>query len=206
MNIAKDEAKAKDRAVQAAIAAQAMALEEADRTAQLLERLTNSERTKRAFLTGDIEAIRQLADAAPKPPAMQFGASKKTSGWKTSDGKSVYRYELYPTPESLAGALASATQISYYMAHETFREKLLTAGPTNGFTASYQGWGCLPLSMSWSNTQIPKTAGCHLLRHVHCGRPIAGELAEWAAQSEADGSRGRQRFKRPSHLFRMIMV
>lgn len=143
MNIAKDEAKAKDRAVQAAIAAQAMALEEADRTAQLLERLTNSERTKRAFLTGDIEAIRQLADAAPKPPAMQFGASKKTSGWKTSDGKSVYRYELYPTPESLAGALASATQISYYMAHETFREKLLTAGPTNGFTASYQGWGCL---------------------------------------------------------------
>lgn len=145
MKIAKDEAKAKDRAVQAAIAAQAMALAEADRTTQLLERLTNSERTKRAFLTGDVEAIWRLANAATNPPGMQFGAKKTASGWKASDGKSVYRFELYPTPESLAGPLASASQISYYMPHETFREKLLTAGPANGFTASYQGWGCLSI-------------------------------------------------------------
>ncbi|MBE2259817.1 MAG: AAA family ATPase [Rhodobacteraceae bacterium] len=143
MKIAKDEAKAKDRAVQAAIAAQEVARAEADRTAQLLERLTNSERTKRAFLTGDIEAIRQLARAAGKSPEMQFGATKTASGWKASDGKPIYRYELYPTPASLAGPLVSASQISYYMAHETFREKLLTAGPANGFAASYQGWGCL---------------------------------------------------------------
>jgi hypothetical protein len=55
----------------------------------------------------------------------------------------VYRYEMFPSTESLRGPLKSASQISYYMNHPTFNVKLLSAGSANGFTATYNGWGCL---------------------------------------------------------------
>jgi hypothetical protein len=29
------------------------------------------------------------------------------------------------------------------LAHETFKDPLLTTGPDRDFTASYDGWGCL---------------------------------------------------------------
>ena len=115
---------------------------EAMRSTQLLERLTNSEKAKRAFLAGDVATIRRFATNS-STPEIAFGARRNALGWKTADGKPVYRYELYPLPESIAGPLHSASQISYYLNHATFREKLLTAGPTNGFIASYTGWGCL---------------------------------------------------------------
>lgn len=152
MRIAQGERDAAEVSRQQALAAQQneevarkKAEAEAIRTAQLLERLTNSEKAKRAFLTGDVETITRLAAAGTSASAggLEFGARLSPLGWKTADGKPVFRYELYPLPESLKGSLKTATQISYYMNHPTFRDKLLTAGPTNGFTASYQGWGCL---------------------------------------------------------------
>jgi energy-coupling factor transporter ATP-binding protein EcfA2 len=113
------------------------------RAQSLLERLTNSNRMKQAFLTGDVATIQSIASAAPRDPALRFQTRKTGLGWKTSDGLPVYRYELFPSRESLEGPLKSASQISYYMNHPTFNVKLLSAGPANGFTASYNGWGCL---------------------------------------------------------------
>ena len=114
-----------------------------ERSEQLLERLTNSNRLKRAFLTGDIETIQRIAAAATPDPALRFASRRTAISWKTPDGKPVYRWDLFPSPESLTGPLKSASQISYYMNHPTFNVKLLSAGAGNGFTASYNGWGCL---------------------------------------------------------------
>jgi len=142
MNVARKEAQAAEAARQDAEVARNNAEAEAKRTAQLLERLTNSEKAKKAFLTGNVDAIKAFAGAG-NVGGLEFGARSTALGWKTEDGKRVHRYELYPLPESLAGPLKSATQISYYMNHPSFYDKLLTAGPNEGFTASYQGWGCL---------------------------------------------------------------
>jgi len=114
-----------------------------ERSEQLLERLTNSNRLKRAFLTGDIETIQRIAAAETPDPALRFASRRTAISWKTPDGKPVYRWDLFPSPESLTGPLKSASQISYYMNHPTFNVKLLSAGAGNGFTASYNGWGCL---------------------------------------------------------------
>jgi energy-coupling factor transporter ATP-binding protein EcfA2 len=113
------------------------------RAESLLERLTNSNRLKQAFLTGDVETIQRIAAATPPDPSLRFLTRQTALGWRTSNGQPVYRFELYPSPESLEGPLKSATQISYYMNHPTFNVKLLSAGSANGFTASYNGWGCL---------------------------------------------------------------
>jgi hypothetical protein len=115
------------------------------RAQSLLERLTNSNRLKQAFLTGDVGTIQRIVAATPADPALTFLTRQTALGWKTSDGRPVYRYELYPSPETLEGPLKSASQISYYMNHPTFNVKLLSAGSANGFTASYNGWGCLDI-------------------------------------------------------------
>jgi energy-coupling factor transporter ATP-binding protein EcfA2 len=113
------------------------------RAQTLLERLTNSNRLKQAFLTGDAATIQRMASTTPPDPALRFLTRQTALGWTTSDGRPVYRYEMFPSPESLRGPLKSASQISYYMNHPTFNVKLLSAGSANGFTATYNGWGCL---------------------------------------------------------------
>lgn len=113
------------------------------RAQSLLERLTNSNRLKQAFLTGDVETIQRIASATPPDPSLRFLTRQTALGWRTSNGQPVYRFDLYPSPQSLEGPLKSASQISYYMNHPTFNVKLLSAGSANGFTASYNGWGCL---------------------------------------------------------------
>ncbi len=114
-----------------------------ERSEQLLERLTNSNRLKRAFLAGDIATIERIAVATDRDPALHFASRRTAMGWKTPDDRPVYRWDLFPSPESLRGPLKSASQISYYMDHPSFNVKLLSAGAGNGFMASYNGWGCL---------------------------------------------------------------
>ena len=119
------------------------AVRERERAQSLLERLTNSNRLKQAFLSGDVATIQRIASTTPEDPALRFQTNQTALGWKTSDGRPVYRYDMFPSPESLAGPLKSASQISYYMNHPTFNVKLLSAGSANSFTVSYNGWGCL---------------------------------------------------------------
>ena len=142
-----------------------------DTTAQLLERLTNSNRLKQAFLTGDVAAMQRfvtrprpavtsvdiLADSASPAPrrddgrqraersALRFESRRTPLGWTTSDRLDVYRFDLYPARERADSLDARVSQISYYMNHPTFNVKLHTAGAGTGFRASYNGWGCLNL-------------------------------------------------------------
>jgi hypothetical protein len=130
------------------------------RAEYLLKRLTNSERIKRAFLTNDAAAIKQLVEEN-SPLSTLFGARRQALGWKTGSGQSVYRWDLYPLPEALDGPLRGATQISYFMDHPTFNQKLLTAGPGDRFTASYNGWGCLSkvyVLIEYANPDTPPQA------------------------------------------------
>ena len=121
------------------------AQEARDQSVLLLERLTNTNRIKQAFLTGDVATIQRFAESAPAAPPLSFASRRTAMGWKAPDGKPIYRWDLFPSPESLLGPLKSATQISYYMNHPTFNVKLLSAGAGTGFSASYNGWGCLSI-------------------------------------------------------------
>lgn len=121
------------------------AQEARDKSERLLEQLTNSNKLKQAFLNGDVTTIQRLAEAAPDGPPLSFATRRVARGWKTPDGKAVYQWDLFPAADSLPGLLRSATQISYFMNHPSFNSKLLSAGAGNGFTASYNGWGCLSI-------------------------------------------------------------
>ena len=114
-----------------------------DESVRLLERLTNSNRLKSAFLNGDAATIQSISAATAPNPALRFGSARSALGWSAPNGRAVYRFDLFPSPESLRGPLKSATQISYYMNHPSFNVKLLSAGAGSGFRASYDGWGCL---------------------------------------------------------------
>lgn len=158
MQLAQAEANAADVARQQAQVSQRQAEDEARRATVLLERVTNSEKAKRAFLTGDVATMASIAAANSRAGGLKFGGRLTRMGWKTGDGKEVYRYEMFPRPEVLKGPLKKASQVSYYMNHSTFREKLLTAGPNDGFTASYQGWGCLNkvyVLIEYSDPEMP---------------------------------------------------
>ncbi|MBE0625485.1 MAG: hypothetical protein IH606_11790 [Burkholderiales bacterium] len=143
--IALAQAQRAQRAADLARAETLKAQQARERSEQLLERLTNSNRLKQAFLTGDIATIQRIAAGTKPDPALHFATSRTALNWKTRDNKSVYRWDLFPTPESLKGPLESASQISYYMNHPTFNVKLLSAGAGSGFRASYNGWGCLSI-------------------------------------------------------------
>ena len=138
----KARAEALDSAAQA-IDAKRRAEEARDKSVQLLERLTNTNQLKQAFLTGDVATIQRLAESTPPDPTLRFGSAQRAMGWRTPAGQAVYRFDLFPRPESLDLALRTVSQISYYMNHPTFNEKLLSAGKGSGFKVSYTGWGCL---------------------------------------------------------------
>jgi hypothetical protein len=172
-----------------------IARDQTQRATVLLDRLTSSDKLKRAFLTEDAAQIRDKAVAetelgqesrrpegihsvepapppvepkpetpaqaahpeaeGPKPspataanppsdqPQIGFGARKDNIGWKSKDGTALYRYSVFPLPRTLKGPLRSAIQVTYFMDHSSFARKLIAAGPSNGFTGVYEGWGCL---------------------------------------------------------------
>lgn len=162
MQRAQAQADAAEAARREAQVAQRQAEAEARRATVLLERVTNSEKAKKAFLVGDVATMAQLAAANPLANGIEFGARSSRLGWKTADGKDVKYYAMYPLPEAVDGPLRKASQISYYMNHSSFREKLLTAGPTDGFTASYQGWGCLAkvyVLIEYADPEMPPEVG-----------------------------------------------
>jgi hypothetical protein len=86
------------------------------------------------------------ATAANRPSDQSqigFGARKDNIGWKSKDGTALYRYSVFPLPETLKGPLRSAIQVTYFMDHSSFPRKLIATGPSNKFTGYYEGWGCL---------------------------------------------------------------
>jgi len=114
-----------------------------DESVRLLEKLTNSNQLKQAFLKGEVATIQRLAETVTDGQRLRFATRREPKGWKTPEGQAVYQWDLFPAPDSLQLLLRSATQISYYMNHPSFNVKLLSAGAGSGFKASYTGWGCL---------------------------------------------------------------
>jgi len=136
-----------------------------DTTERLLERLTNSNRFKRAFLTGDVVTMRQALVAGGRGPAsvdagrppLRFASSRTPLGWKTGDRRDVFRFDMYPTTASIAAHGVPVSQVSFYMNHATFNVKLLAAGAGTDFHASYSGWGCLDLVFVLIEYEDPNT-------------------------------------------------
>jgi len=81
----------------------AIAKTERARAQMLLERLTNSNRMKLAFLGGDIETIRRIDQETPVDPRLQFQSRKIPL--KTDSGGTLFRWELFPASETLQGPL-----------------------------------------------------------------------------------------------------
>lgn len=108
-----------------------------------LQKLTNTNPLKQAFLTGDADAIRRFARDEPPNPDLQFSASRDLSNYADQRNQRVWRYDLYPKQVSLDGKLRLAAQISYFMDDDTLDAKLLSAGAGTRFRASYTGTRCL---------------------------------------------------------------
>lgn len=95
---------------------------------------------RQAVLTGDFASIAQLTAAQEPAAALPFTVTARSL---RSGGAPQYRFELRPAtplPSTGPGAVASVT---YRLAHETFKNPLMTTGPERQFVATYDGWGCL---------------------------------------------------------------
>jgi hypothetical protein len=108
-----------------------------------LQRIVASIGMKQAVLSGDRARIGQyLGDEATRS-AVRFTAVAESLGYKNPQGQTVYRFVLRPAPELLAGLKQDVAVVTYRMDHPTFQNALLATGPDRGFSASYNGWGCL---------------------------------------------------------------
>lgn len=131
---AREESTRANREREAATAASALA-------EQRLQRIMESIALKQAALSGDPAALDRALSAAPS--STTFGVRATPYGYRNSAGQPIYRFELFPEPASIPGGLAAIAFITYRMEHPTFRNTLMLTGPDRGFTASYDGWGCL---------------------------------------------------------------
>ncbi len=152
-------------AMKSAEIAAARATAARDTSVQLLERLTNSNRLKRAFLTGDVATMRRALVGGERGPAsvdagrppLRFASSRTSEKSKAGARLDLYRFDMYPASESIAAHGLPVSQISFYMNHPTFRLKLLSAGAGSGFRVSYTGWGCLDLVFVLVEYEDPNT-------------------------------------------------
>jgi hypothetical protein len=108
-----------------------------------LKRITDSIGMKRAVLAGDRERIAAWLASPGARSTLRFTASAVSMGYKNPQGQTVYRFALMPE-EGLDELRSKVAVITYRMDHPSFQNSLLATGPERGFTASYQGWGCLP--------------------------------------------------------------
>ena len=64
--------------------------------------------------------------------------------------------------------------VTYRLDHPTFKNALLTTGPDRDFTASYDGWGCLPqviVLIEYVNPeQSPEIAEFDMCAALGCGQ------------------------------------
>jgi hypothetical protein len=58
-------------------------------------------------------------------------------------GPADFRFWVLPEAASMARSPEKVVMITYRMEHETFRNRVMVAGPEDGFTAWYEGYGCL---------------------------------------------------------------
>ncbi len=131
------------RAAALATSQSALATRQSALAQQRLQRMIASIGMKQAVLSGDRARIgRYLSDPATRS-AVRFTAVAESLGYKNPQGQTVYRFVLKPAPELAATLQQEAAVVTYRMDHPTFQNSLLATGPERGFSASYNGWGCL---------------------------------------------------------------
>lgn len=120
----------------------ALAARESKIAQERLKRMTNSIGIKQAVLSGDRERMARYLESPEAKSSLVFGASATSLGYKNPAGQTVYRFILSPK-HAVEELRREVAVITYRMDHPTFQNSLLATGPERGFTASYNGWGCL---------------------------------------------------------------
>ena len=136
---------AREEAVQAGAEAErqaARAASESKIAQERLKRVIDSIGMKQAVLAGDRLRIARYLESPSAKSSLVFGASATSLGYKNPQGQTVYRFTLMPQ-NALDELRREVAVITYRMDHPTFQNSLLATGPERGFTASYNGWGCL---------------------------------------------------------------
>ncbi len=111
---------------------------------QRYDRITSSIYLKEAALSGDKQAITAALESNwARDTRIEFAARAEPIRGRVVNGNQHYDFEVYPKKETLPEAAKSVAIITYKMDHPTFKNSLITTGPKEGFTASYQGWGCM---------------------------------------------------------------
>jgi len=109
---------------------------------EAVNRIQQSLLIRQAALSGDQEKLNGLLSKLGQNDNIQFGAVASDLHYK-SGGYDIYKFELFPRPETLPSGKDAIAFITYLADHPTFQNTLLTAGQKREFRASYTGWGCL---------------------------------------------------------------
>ncbi len=105
----------------------------------LQTRLQESIAFRQALFAASRERLPEILEHAPQAADLTFTAWKKELPYKTKRGGPTLKYTIKPEGE----APTDIALITYYMDHETFETPFLPTGPANGFTATWDGTGCL---------------------------------------------------------------
>jgi hypothetical protein len=116
---------------------------ERGRAENALEISRKSMQIRQAALSGDLAALDSLTKSIEGPTPIQFKVTRTDLHYRNSSGQQVYNFEMFPDAATLPAGNDAVAFVTYLADHPTFRNTLMTAGPSRGFRASYVGWGCL---------------------------------------------------------------
>ena len=97
---------------------------------------------RKAALSHDQKKLDELASKLEQNNRIRFAATATDLHYKAG-GLEIYKFALFPQPETLPKGEDSVAFITYLAAHPSFQNTLLTGGPASEFVVSYTGWGCL---------------------------------------------------------------
>ncbi len=106
------------------------------------DRIRQSLLIRQAALSGDQTRLNELLSKVAQDSTMRFGAIATDLHYQ-SGGRDIYKFELFPIPETLPSGGDAVAFVTYLADHPTFQNTLLTGGQQRGFRATYTGWGCL---------------------------------------------------------------
>jgi len=155
------------------------AADEANKQQQIakaeLDRIQDGLLIRQAALSRDNTKVEALIPKFGKNNRVEFMATATDLHYTIPDAvghREIYRFELFPKPETLPTGQNAVAFITYLADHPTFQNTLLTAGPNRAFHVSYIGWGCLSRIVALIEyadpTQAPTVTNfnmCHLLGH-----------------------------------------
>jgi hypothetical protein len=162
----------KDAVAQAAIAKNKAAYAENQRmiAQEAVNRIQQSLLIRQAALSGDQGKLDDVLSKLGHNDNIQFGAVASDLHYKSPGGRDIYKFELFPRPETLPSGKEAVAFITYLADDTTFQNTLLTAGQKREFRSTYTGWGCLTRIVALTEYVDPTRSPtvtvfdmCHLL-------------------------------------------